>query len=105
MQPDIKALWLEALKSGKYQYAHGTYRTTGGACFCAVGVLLDLIDPTIWREPTVDDPSTIRADVIVEELLDKTGLTYHEFCDILTCNDLEEARDYSMAIQHIERNL
>lgn len=48
MTPEFKAKWLEALRSGKYQQAHGVMRDENG-CMCCLGVAAELIDPTKWN--------------------------------------------------------
>lgn len=40
MNPEIKALWLAALRGGKYKQARGALRKSNG--FCCLGVLCDL---------------------------------------------------------------
>lgn len=46
MKPEIKARWLEALRSGKYKQGRGKLRQAvdveGGAEYCCLGVLCDL---------------------------------------------------------------
>ena len=48
-----RALWVEALRSGKYQKGKGTLRQRSpdlqSTCFCVWGVACDVIDPTGWR--------------------------------------------------------
>lgn len=40
MKPDIKAKWVEALRSGKYKQSQSVLRGASG--FCCLGVLCDL---------------------------------------------------------------
>jgi hypothetical protein len=40
MKPEIKAAWIAALRSGKYQQTTGRLRDSNG--FCCLGVLCDL---------------------------------------------------------------
>jgi hypothetical protein len=44
MNKDVKALWLDALRSGEYSQATGMLRKSkdDSFCFCALGVLADL---------------------------------------------------------------
>lgn len=47
MNPEVKALWLEALRSGRYQQGRGRLRTAnpdGSSNYCCLGVLCDLYD-------------------------------------------------------------
>lgn len=58
LRPEVKALWLEALRSGKYEQARGSLRkivdgTTRG--HCCLGVLCDVHQKTagtkgVWKE-------------------------------------------------------
>lgn len=40
MKPEIKQLWIEALKSGRYKQGKGALRSING--YCCLGVLADL---------------------------------------------------------------
>ncbi|ALA16090.1 MULTISPECIES: hypothetical protein [Chelatococcus] len=47
MDAEIKARWLEALRSGRYK--QGKYRLrTHDDQFCCLGVLCDLVEPERW---------------------------------------------------------
>jgi len=51
MDAEIKAQWLTELRSGERQQANGTLRAGGevtGFSYCCLGVLCDIIDPTLW---------------------------------------------------------
>src|SRR6185503_10300407 len=65
MNPEFKAKWLEALRSGRYQQATDVLRDESN-CFCCLGVLADIIDPTGWS-PTVAE---------IEEAGGKCGYPY-----------------------------
>lgn len=43
---EIRAKWLEALRSGNYKQGKFGLRT--GDTFCCLGVLCDTVDPTAW---------------------------------------------------------
>ena len=49
MNADIKAKWLEALRSGNYRQGYNELRCRNR--HCALGVLCDIIDPDGWKEP------------------------------------------------------
>lgn len=49
MNPEWKAKWVTALRSGGYKQTLGFLRTSAG--FCCLGVLCDLVDPNGWRPP------------------------------------------------------
>ena len=46
MKPEVKAKFVEALRSGKYIQAYGRMKVDG--CYCALGVLCDVADPEGW---------------------------------------------------------
>lgn len=58
MKPAIKALWLQALRSGKYEQGQGYLHTNKGGehQYCCLGVLCEIaveLDPTllpVWRD-------------------------------------------------------
>ncbi len=47
LDPEFKAKWVAALRSGKYQQGCGRLRNELNE-FCCLGVALDLIDPKAW---------------------------------------------------------
>lgn len=47
MQKGTAEKLLTALNSGKYTIGHGQLRYDN--CYCVLGVLLDIIDPTKWK--------------------------------------------------------
>jgi hypothetical protein len=49
MNPEIKAKWVAALRSGEYKQGH-TYLRNRDNKFCCLGVLCDIIDPTLWTQ-------------------------------------------------------
>lgn len=48
MNPEIKAKWLEALRSG--EYAQTKYRLQDEVGYCCLGVLCDIVDPEGWGD-------------------------------------------------------
>lgn len=47
MNADLKAKWIEALRSGKYAQGKNAMRTTEDT-YCCLGVLCDVVDPAAW---------------------------------------------------------
>ena len=47
MKSELKAKWLEALRSGKYEQAKGCLRKDDR--YCCLGVLCDVVDPSGWE--------------------------------------------------------
>lgn len=57
MKPEVKTIWVEALKSGEYKQGRGSLHYTVGTddLFCCLGVLCDLaVKAGIIPAPTVD---------------------------------------------------
>lgn len=52
MNPEIKARWVAALRSGEYKQGRGDLRRESGE-FCCLGVLCDLFDPDAWTHGVV----------------------------------------------------
>lgn len=48
MNPEVKKLWLEALRSGKYEQGRGKLRSTDNK-FCCLGVLCDISNLGVWE--------------------------------------------------------
>jgi hypothetical protein len=48
MGKSLKARWIKALRSGEYKQGFGHLRK--GDCFCANGVLADIVDPKGWSK-------------------------------------------------------
>lgn len=65
INPEWKARWLEALRSGKYQ--QGKYRlrdnADGADRFCCLGVLCDTYDPNGWG-PNNSDPDSVDSRLV-----------------------------------------
>jgi hypothetical protein len=50
METSLKQKWVEALRSKKYKQGKSALRSTDNE-FCCLGVLCDVIDPNVWRNP------------------------------------------------------
>ncbi len=49
MNRGIALKWIRLLESGDYKFGKGALRDSDD-CFCAVGVLLDFLDKSEWRQ-------------------------------------------------------
>ncbi len=47
MNPEIKAAWLEALRSGRYKQGRGSLRENDE--YCCLGVLCDIVPKAEWN--------------------------------------------------------
>lgn len=52
LKPEIKNMWVEALRSGKYRQGNGALRNEHNE-FCCLGVLCDLVAPDKWTESDI----------------------------------------------------
>ena len=50
LTPELKAKWVEALRSGKYEQGTTSLKSSRGT-WCCLGVLADIIDPDGWSVP------------------------------------------------------
>lgn len=61
MNPEVKTLWIEALKSGEYRQGREYLRK--GDTYCCLGVLCDLAvkagATSDWREPFGEDRASV----------------------------------------------
>lgn len=74
MNPEVKAKWVAALRSGKYQQASGTLNDEGR--FCCLGVLCEISGLGAWGEHNGDGL------IPYETSKDKeTDLAPHSVCD------------------------
>jgi hypothetical protein len=65
MKAEIKAEWLAALRSGKYQQTVGRLRRSDScapAGYCCLGVLCDIVAPRVRGEWVVGAPDNARGD-------------------------------------------
>ena len=95
MTPEFKALWIEALRSGKYEQCRGALRK--GDTFCCLGVACDLIDKDGWEKNDMfgmgwkgtgcesTDLPFINSDeaISLSELNDTARLSFEEIADYI----------------------
>lgn len=95
MTPEFKKLWVEALRSGKYQQTKNVLRNDKG--FCCVGVALDLVDSKGWGK-----------EISISEfgLNEALGLTGEQLHDLANRNDglldKYEPQTFAQIADHIE---
>jgi len=72
MNSEIKAKWVEALRSGRYKQTRGRLRDTQG--MCCLGVLCDILHPEGWEN--YDSSFQFRQEVKMPpaEILREAGL-------------------------------
>lgn len=120
MSPDLKAKWVEALRSGKYKQGKRALRQitdAEGECFCSLGVLCDVSEKGEWRPSEFDknffkfvsthgDGHTeVESGGFVHGMLRREcGLDYGAETDVIEMNDWQE-RSFAEIADYIEANL
>lgn len=104
MDKDIKAFWVDALRSGKYKQAKE--QLSDGKKFCCLGVLCDVMAHPLW-EYDRDYEAQIMLDELWEippELRKKCKITRHEQMELINLND-EKNKTFPEIADWIEENL
>jgi len=94
MNPEVKQMWVDALRSGKYAQGFGALEKDGR--FCCLGVLQDLAPSNIKRSTNNEDISVHIRDWAGLELIDpiigynyathwndKERLSFNEIADLI----------------------
>lgn len=111
MDPEVKAKWLNALRSGRYTQAKKTLRSPLG--HCCIGVLATVCEP-ILRTAGFDVKSYPESRSMSVQGNRNTlslgaarvfGLGDVYMRDLMYINDAQETKDYSRQIDYIERYL
>lgn len=111
MNPEIKAKWLEALRSGNYKQGTGRLRKADNS-YCCLGVLCDVIDPTKWMntEDTyhcygyrIDDPQFHVYSALSDNQLKEIGLPSYDMWELIRRND--RSSSFTDVIKYIEEHL
>lgn len=86
MDAKLKAKWIEALRSGKYvqttEWCFRNENEEGTMCYCAMGVLADIIDPTrryytMWMDDVC----------LPKSVLEEIGLSSEVQSKVMNMND------------------
>lgn len=104
MNAEIKAKWLEALRSGKYE--QGICYLQNNGRFCCLGVLCDLMEPDGWQKR--EDESRIvlhdgQQDFPALSIMERVGLLDIEAHALIDLNDGNES--FTEIADYIETNL
>lgn len=93
MNPDMKAKWIEALRSGKYQQGRNRLITESGR-YCCIGVGAKVLFPEFEFNP---DTATVCA-------AEKLGLTGGQQQGLVEMNDFQD-KSFAEIADYIEKNL
>lgn len=84
MKPEVKAQWIEALRSGKYEQGIGRLKDYDGK-YCCLGVLCDLSGLGTWMENSFSDPAfyitgkfSSESYTLPDEVVEWAGLDSHD---------------------------
>jgi hypothetical protein len=94
MNPELKAKWLEDLRSGKFPQAR--LRLRGALGYCCLGVLREIISP---RSLAMAD----NAELLCADHLDRAGFSHPVQSALSKMND--EGKSFSEIADWIEANL
>lgn len=96
MNPEIKAKWVEALRSGKYQ--QGTGRLCWNGEHCCLGVLYDIAQPGGMT------PEVGECELLPSSFGAKVGLPFSQEDNLARLNDWER-KSFAEIADYIEANL
>lgn len=115
MQPDLKKRWVKALRSGRYQQAHGRLMEGHREGFCCLGVLCNVVKPRGWdasgswcfnRKDTVHNDAV--AGSLTASLREQFGLNAAQEAHLIKMNDGTggvKERSFKEIAAWIEENL
>ena len=103
--PELKARWLEALRSGRYQQGRQSLRPTLES-YCCLGVLCDVIDPQgwdgrRWRDKATGCDHSSKVPIPTERRL----ALPHEITGTLMHMNDEDEKSFAEIADYIEANL
>jgi hypothetical protein len=93
----LKDRWIDALYSGQYIQTPHVMNYQG--CMCALGVMCDVVDPSIW-----DNANTETFYDKIDATLQKAGFTPQDRTTLIALNDrhklsFDEIADYVLQCQ------
>lgn len=103
MNPEIKAQWVAALRSGTYPQGQSVLRSLDGR-YCCLGVLCDLVDPHGWTTSDFSYRHRQRCnlpDETIYKLVEYS--TSSEFIALAAMND--NGHSFAEIADYIEANL
>lgn len=105
MKAEIKARWIEALRSGKYEQGKRALHPYGSK-FCCLGVLCDVVDPSKWEGEEYNGA----VGYLPGDLQDEVRLLDREQTHLINMNDGNPAngiagKPFSEIADWIERNI
>lgn len=102
MNPEIKAKWIEALRSGNYQQGIGALRLD--CKFCCLGVLCDVVDASRWHGNCYSYDDHERLGMPQHAFLRSIELRVEDAELLMSLND-EKRWSFEKIADYIEENL
>lgn len=110
MKKAIRDAWVQSLRSGLYPQARGALcrREQEGYCFCALGVLADVVDPKGWETGDLE-LGMLREyggyiGLLPDEMYDEIGLPWTVSRRVVELND-DEKKTFPEIASWIEENI
>lgn len=105
MNPDVKSLLVEALRSDRYKQdtTYNVLKTEGG-CYCVLGVAADLVDPDAWQPSDCNGAMQHGWGYVSmpsPAVLKRIGITEEEAWGLIDLNDRIEL-SFDQLANHIE---
>lgn len=122
LSPEVKARWLEALRSGKYKQGREMLRPNRN-CFCCLGVLADITDKDAWSKDgvfywrAVENGFEDRSTELPSDFRKQVGLSLEQVRVLVSMNDgdgpshmapstlVVEPKSFAEIADYIEANL
>lgn len=102
MKPELKAKWLEALRSGKYSQTTKVLQDSTG--FCCLGVLCDVANPDAWQDFEWEYGDIVSDTELPQPFAADVGLTHGQEAALVKLNDEDQA-PFSSIADYIEKQL
>lgn len=104
MNPEWKARWMNALRSGEYKQSTGHLRNDYG--FCCLGVLCDIFDNQRWIRDNSQGVYEYQGSIsgLSADIKHEVGLWYEPEGKLIDLNDLER-RSFHEIAKWIEEHL
>ncbi len=102
MKPEIKKIWVDALRGDAYKQGYKALRTKG-IRYCCLGVLGDLCPLAKWSGNKLLVESDVDTKYLPTPVLEWAGLPYRESNNLAQLNDC--GMSFDQIATHIEANL
>lgn len=104
MKVRMKNKWIKALRSGEYTQTIGTLRRDNS--FCCLGVLCDVIDPSLWEVRPLTGNITYEGlqGSLSSNTRKKYNISYEQETKLMKMND-KENKSFKEIADYIEKEM